>query len=85
MLGHSWDLAIIQPRLRMTENRCNPAATWPGLENGLKWPLFFPFRADRMDVRKAVKLFQGALMLCREVLGPISECIIARRKGGSSF
>ncbi len=47
VLGHSWDLPIIQPRLRMTENHCNPTATWLGLENGLKWPLFFSFRADK--------------------------------------
>lgn len=52
VLGHSWDLPIIQPRLRMTENHCNPTATWLGLENGLKWPLFFSFRADKTAVKK---------------------------------
>ncbi len=34
VLGHSWDLPIIQPRLRMTENLCNPTATWLGFR---KW------------------------------------------------
>lgn len=60
VLGHSWDLPIIQPRLRMTENHCNPTATWLGLENGLKWPLFFSFRADKMAVRNTIKLFPRA-------------------------
>lgn len=66
VLGHSWDLLIIQPRLRMTENHCNPTATWLGLENGLKWPLFFSFRADMMAVRNTIKLFLWALT-CRHV------------------
>lgn len=72
-LGHSWDLPIIQPRLRMTENHCNPTATWLVLENGLKWPLFFSFRAGKMAVKKGNQIVSAGPDAPPCVIGPWSH------------
>ncbi len=74
VLGHSWDLPIIQPRLRMTENHCNPTATWLGLENGLNGSLHFVQSQQKWLHNNKTKLFPLALMCLHVCLDPGRTC-----------
>ncbi len=74
VLGHSWDLPIIQPRLRMTENHCNPTATWLGLENGLNGSLHFVQSQQKWLHNNKTKLFPLALMCHHVCLDPGRTC-----------